>query len=155
MGAKLYDLRAVSLSIGGIPIGEYGPNDALGVEWADDLVYEEVSADGQAVYSRVNDPRMRVIVNLLATSPSVADLMDLAIRQHGLDTGVPPSAITPLAFLMRDHVLGDLISSEHTVFLDRPSPIKAKTVTTVAFRLSLPNPEYTFGALNRSALVAP
>lgn len=155
MSAQLFDLKNCLLSVNSLPMGGYGQNDAMVVEWADDILYDMVSADGQVVVSRVNDPRMRVGLSFLQTSQSVPLLMAMVEAQAGNQAGFGPPIILPYPFLYKNFTTGTVISSSHTFFLNRPAPGAAKSVGEVQFRLLLPQPTYEFGTLNRNTIVQP
>lgn len=155
MATQLYDLRNVLLTIGGIPMGAYGNNDAAILEWADDIKYSQVSADGQPVVSRVNDPRLFINLTFMQTSGSIPVLQAFQDAQDGLSTGIAPPIIAPLPLTLLNFTTGDFCFSVETVFMNRIAPPHGKSVGEVGYRVLLPQPTYDFGSLNRNSLVVP
>jgi hypothetical protein len=146
--AKTYDLKNVVCTIGGVPISGYGETDAVTLEWTSDIVESTVTADGQAIYSRLNDRRLNVTVTLSQKSRAVGLLQTMLDAQHGETLPIAPPQILPLPFLLIDPASGDQISSFDTVFMQRPAPSKGRTIGEVQFMVQLPNPAMTLGAAN-------
>ncbi len=148
MGAQYYDLKAISVFVRNVRVEGFAPNDAIGIEWTDDLVVVDTTADGQKVVSRTNDNGMNVVFNLMNTSEAYRRLALLMTEQYALGSPVPVSAIAPMPFRLFDPAIGDIITSEYLVFLNRPAPMKGRQAGVVQFRCLLPAPVVAFGTLN-------
>lgn len=147
--ARTYDLKNVVLIIGGIEVSGYGEgDDAISFDWNEDLCEKTVSADGQVVYSRINDRSLAVTVTVHQRSRAYTALAALMETQHGDTIGIAPPQILPLVFQLIDPSNGDSLSSFETVFMRRPAPSKGRTVGTVEFLLDLPSPKFIYGASN-------
>jgi hypothetical protein len=145
---KTYDLKLVVCTIGGVPISGYGETDALTLEWVSDIVEGTVTADGKALYSRLNDRRLNVTVTLSQTSRVVGLLQTMLDAQHGETLPFAPPQILPVPFYLLDPSTGDTIASFETVFMARPAPSKGRNVGEVQFMLQLPSPAVSLGAAN-------
>lgn len=152
---QLFDLKNSILTINGLPMGHYGPQDAIAFEWSDDIAYHEVTADGAVVVSRTNDKRMLVTLTLVQTSSSIPILEGLLDAQHGVTAGFGPPILTPYTFSFNDYITGTRVLSEESIFLNRIAPNYGKGVSQVGYRLLLPDPEYSFGPNNVSASISP
>lgn len=146
--ARTYDLKNVVCTVGGVPISGYGETDALTFEWVSEAVESMATADGQPVYSRLNDRRLNVTITLSQKSRAVSLLWGMLEAQHGELLPVAPPQILPLPFMMIDPATGDQVGSFETVFMTRPAPSKGRTVGEVEFRVQLPNPAISVGLAN-------
>lgn len=151
--AKTYDLKKVVCTVNGIPISGYGETDAVGLEWAQDIITPTVTADGGYTYSRNNDRGCTVTITLMQTSQAYPLLVGILEAQHGDTLGIHPPLIVPTAFMLVDPSNGDTVASGECVILNRPAPAKGKTVGEVQFRMHLPNPRVTYGVANLIPLV--
>lgn len=146
--AKSYDLKLVICTVGGVAISGYGESDALGVEWASDIVAPTVTADGDYIYSRNNDRGCTITITLTQKSRAHTLLFGLLELQHGDNAGIHPPGILPLAFYLLDPSTGESIASADCVFLTRPAPSKGKTIGEVVYKVHLPNPKVTPAVAN-------
>jgi len=144
---KTYDLKNVVCTVSGVPISGYGETDAVGIEWASEIVEGKPTADGQYVYSRLNDRGMTVTLTISQKSLAYPILFGLIETQHGDNLGIHPTFILPLPFMLIDPSNGESISGV-AVMLSRPASSKGKTVGTVQFKLHLGNPVVTPAAAN-------
>lgn len=146
--AKTYDLKLVICTVGGVAINGYGDGDAITFEWAADIVEETVGADGDVVFSRTNDRRLRVTLNLMQKSRAHLLLFGLLELQHGDTVGIHPPVILPVPFFLVDPSTGETIASGDTVFVSRPAPSKNKVAGAVVYKLTLPSPKMSPAVAN-------
>lgn len=149
MGAQYFNLKRVSVFIREVKLEGYAPSDAIGVEWNDDLVIVDTTADGQKVVSRTNDNGMNMIFNLMNTSEAYQRLAQLMTELYGLGSPIETATLLPFGLRLVDPAIGDFISSEYAVFLNRPAPYKGRQAGIVQFRVLLPNPRVFYGLRNR------
>lgn len=145
--ARSYDLKLVVCTVGGVPINNYGEDDAITFEWTSDLTARKSSADGQSTYSRLNDRELIATITLMATSKAISLLMGAIELQHGDNVGIGLPIIAPLPFVLIDPILGDSVLGD-CVLISRPTPNKAKEVGEIEFRISLPSPKISMGLAN-------
>lgn len=143
---KVYDLKQVLCTVGGVTISGYGEEDAVRFEWASDIGEEFVTVDGSVLFARSNDRRLRVAITLMQTSSAVPLLAALLETQHGLPAVVAGSLVQP-PFYMTDPIFGDHIAGG-CIFLNRPLPNKGKVIGEYEFRLLLPDPVWQIGTFN-------
>ena len=146
--ARSYSLKNVILTIGGNTISGYGDADAIGFEWNSALWEKFVSADGDAVYARIDDRSLAVTITVHQRSRAYPILAGLLETQTGDTLGITPPALLPLPFNMTDPSNGDVLLSPDTVFMSRPAPSKARGLGTVSFLVDLPKPTWVYGPLN-------
>ena len=139
--AQTYDLKNVIASVSGVPFSGYGEDDAITLEWDEEIVTKTVTADGKTIYSRNNNRGLTVTLTLAQTSRAHLLLAGLLEAQHGDNIGIGPPVILPLPFALVDPATGETIFSQDCVFVSRPASSKGKTVGTVQYVLHLPNPK--------------
>ena len=140
--AQVYDIANVVVTVGGAKISGYGEDDAIGIEWDEDLVTPKTTADGSTIYSRTNVKGCTVTLTLMQTSRAHLILMGFLEAQHGVSVGIGPPLLAPLPFFLLDPATGEQITSADCVFLNRPAPSKGKEVGEVEYRLHLPAPKH-------------
>lgn len=153
--AQLYDLKNVLITIGGIPMGGFGNNEAAVLQFGDDAKSSDVSADGQVVVSRNNDPRLFVVLTFLQTSGSIPVLEDFRNLQDGVEAGVGPALIPPLPFSLFNFTNDETVFDPNTIFMSQPGIPFGKNVGQTQYTLLLPGPDYSLGTLNRNQVVQP
>jgi len=146
MPASSYNLKAVTLSIGGIPItGGFGENDAITLEWVANNYSAKTSADGRRHYSVINDETLKVTLTLMPTTRAYTLLAgQMQAQKAAAATGV----LLPQAFHLFDLNNGDTFSGDTTVFMTKPSPSKGLEESEVTLELEVPNARALFGTLN-------
>jgi len=144
---KGYDLKNVVCTVNGAPISGYGETDAVNVEWASEIAEAKATADGQYVYSRLNDRGMTVTLTISQRSLAYPILSGFIEIQHGDNLGIPPPLMVPFAFALIDPSNGESIEGV-AVMMSRPASSKGKTAGEVQFKLHLGNPKVTPAALN-------
>lgn len=145
---KVWDLKLVVLVIGGVQVSGYGNgDDAIGFEWVSPLAESDVMADGDVVYSRLNDRRLKATLTLSQKSRAHLLLWGLIEAQHGDNIGVPVPLLLPLPFMMLDFCTGESIGGE-CVFMSRPAGNKGKKIGNVEYMIELPNPKIGPAILN-------
>lgn len=144
---KTYDLKNVVCTVSGVPISGYGETDAVGLEWSSELVEAKPTADGQYVYSRLNDRGLTVTITISQKSLAYPILWGLIETQHGDNLGIHPPIILPLPFALIDPSNGETIMGVG-VMLARPAPSKGKTIGDVQFKLHIGNPVVTPAVAN-------
>jgi hypothetical protein len=142
---QFYNFKTNLLLIGGFKIGGFGDDGGIEYEFGDDIHRHVSTADGQTVVSRVNDARLIVTVTLKETSAGYRRLAQLLKQQLA-----NPLGLAPLPFVHRDPINGDLVTSSHAVFLNHPSPSKARDAGEREFQILLPYAAFDvqFGSLN-------
>lgn len=140
--ARSYDLKLVVCTIGGVEISGYGESDAITPDWAAPITEETVCADGDVIFNRINDKRLKVTLTLMATSRALNLLVGLIETQHGDISGTPRPVLIPLPFLLTDPATGMSYSGE-AVFTDRPAMPFGKTVGEVEIMFTVPKASYT------------
>lgn len=152
---QLLDVRSATITVGGLRMDGFGQNDAMTVEFADDVLTDIVGADGQAAVSRINDGRMRIGLTFLQTSGAIPLMQSFLEAQHGLRAGIAPTVIAPIPFFYLHPPTGCRIASAYTLFMNRIAPGIGKGIQEVQYRLLLPDPDYEWGTLNVNTLVQP
>tara|TARA_R110000824_G_scaffold30668_7_gene100632 strand:+ start:6821 stop:7273 length:453 start_codon:yes stop_codon:yes gene_type:complete len=144
--AKEYDLSKVILTVGGIPIGGYGSDGGVVVEWVAPIYEVNVGADGLTVASKVNNTDATATITLNEMSAGYAALGGLLKIQEN----DPTPGLIPIPFLLIDPGNGDTVASAFVIFTDRPSISKARVAGERAFTLHLPGAAITaiYGAAN-------
>jgi hypothetical protein len=131
---KTHDLKAVSLSVGGLPITGYGESGAVAFEVMSPIGESKVSADGETVvFSRNNDPRVLARITVMRNSKAYQTLAGLAKAQASQES------ILPLPFAMKNWITGAQVTEEYAVFQDVPMPSQEKEAGEDEFVLLLPN----------------
>ncbi|MEN0065936.1 MAG: hypothetical protein AAGA48_27595 [Myxococcota bacterium] len=147
MGAALYDLKSITLTLGGFQIEGFAENEAIRFEWADDAARVTHTADGAMVVSRSTIDTLFVTLSVMNTSDSYRELAAQVYEQHGF--GLPrelrPNQIGPNPFQMIDGPIGDFCNSRHAVYLNRPNLDKSSNAGMTQFRLALNKPRFQFG----------
>ena len=137
MPSKTYNLRAVQLIVGGIPITGFGADDAISFEFDADLSEMAMGLDGEHVNRKINNDLVRCTISLLPTSAANAQLLALhRTVEQALDAGVEASAI---GFLMKDPLNGDVVADDVAYFQSMPTPNKGSDVSTSEWVMALPN----------------
>jgi hypothetical protein len=140
---KPYNLKACTLVIGGLPIGGFDEDGGVNHEQLSDIVEAVVGADGETVFSRVNNDDVVATITVLPQSLGYKRLATLLNAQQILfRTGAP---IVPLSYIFVDPSNGDSVTAAYVVFLNRPSMPKNRKVEGVEFRLHLVSPAQTNG----------
>jgi hypothetical protein len=147
MPSKQYDLKRVICTIGGAAVSGYGEEDAIGLEWDEDIFERTVTADGQTVYSKNNNRGLMVTITVMQSSRAYLLLAAQMELQTGDTRGVPVPIFTPLPFFLVDPSNGDTIGGA-AVFMTRPAPGKSKTVGEVQFQLHIGSPVIAYGLAN-------
>lgn len=129
-----YDLRAVHLTVAGIPISGYGPDEGVVITPHGDIGEITVGATGLTVFSRSNDFDATMTVTVLESSKSYTALAGLMKAQ-----GLIPGAIVPLPILMLDIINGDTLFAAYGVFTKYPEMSKRRSVSTRVFELHIPD----------------
>ena len=144
--AKNYDLAKVILTVGGIPLGGYADDGGIDIAPLAPIHEVSVGADGLTVASRMNNDDALATITFLESSNGYFALAGLMKIQELNPTPV----LIPLPFFMIDPINGDVISSAFTIFVDRPTVGKGRTVGERVFTLHLPGAGITavYGALN-------
>lgn len=141
--AKTYDLNLVICTVGSVRIGGYGETDAIGIEWDEKIVEKTVTADGDTIYSRLNNRGLTITFTLSQKSRSHLLLSQLLETQHGDNLGLGPPVILSLPFSLQDYSTGENIFSLDCVFVSRPAASKNRTVGDVQYEMHLPKPRIT------------
>jgi len=139
---KTYDLQSVYLTLGGYRIGGYGEDGGIEFEYSADIGELKTGADGQSVFSRINNPAMLCTITVMETSLSYKQLANLMQAQAALEQ------IERLEFSMEDEINGDKVTEQYATFIARPVPSKGKAAGERQFKIALPNAATTakFGA---------
>lgn len=145
--ARVYDLRTVVCTVGGVPISGYGEDDAIAFEWAEAIASVKVSGDGQATYSRMNNRVLNATLTLMSTSRAIPLLQAVIEAQHGDNLGIPVPVLVVVPFAMIDPILGDQVIGD-CVVTSRFAPSKSREAGELELELSLPSPKTVIGALN-------
>ena len=132
---RFYNFEKVKLIIGGLIIGEFDEDGGIEFEFNSDLNEPSVGADGTVTISHLNDNMVTATITLKETSRSYRDLADLvevqvALQRAGTLGAVPFGCIDPIT--------GDEIFEDKAIFLNRPTPSKAKMAGAREFRVLLP-----------------
>jgi hypothetical protein len=130
---QFYNFKANTLLIGGFKIAGFGDDGGIEYEFGDDIHRHVSTADGQTVVSRVNDARVMATITLKETSAGYRRLALLLQQQLA-----NPLAITPLPYVHRDPINGDLVTSSHVVFINYPEPSKSRDAGDREFQILLP-----------------
>lgn len=132
--AKFYNLREVILLMDGLRI-EGATDDAfLELAPASDLHARRRSADGQSVFSRLNDSDIMMTVSVHETSSGYRIMTDL-IRAQMLVT----DQILPLPVSITDPVTGDGIVASQVVCMEFPTVTKSREASDREFVFCLVN----------------
>lgn len=133
---KNYDLKHHNIiTLGGLRFGGFGEDGGVEYEYDSD-VFEYVSgADGQVTVSDQNNEIMIATITLMETSKSISEMERLRDLQRKAARRGP---IPPLPFIHIDIVQGDKIADTYAVFLDRPTPSKARSAGERQYRILLP-----------------
>jgi len=146
MAVKLYDLKNVVCTVGGVTISGYGEEDAVRFEWLSERVEQILLVDGSVVAARSNDRRLLAIVTLMQTSSAIPLLRAQFELQHGL-AAVAAGGLLPLPFYLVDPGLGDYVSGSG-LFLNEPNFGKGRQIGEIEYRLLLPSPTVQLGTFN-------
>lgn len=134
---KTYDLKYVTLIVGGMLISGYGEEGGIEFEYSQDIGEVTASADGSPTFSRFNNGIVLCTITVRESSDSYRDLgMLLNAQQLQME-------IQPLPFLMNDLINGDNIADQYAVFVQRPGLNKAQEVGDRSFVLALPTAAHT------------
>jgi hypothetical protein len=131
---KTHDLKAVSLSVGGLPITGFGESGAVAFEVMSPIGESKVSADGETVvFSRNNDPRVLARITVMRNSKAYQTLAGLAKAQRAQES------ILPMPFAMKNWITGAQVTEEYAVFQNIPLPSQEKEAGEDEFEILLPN----------------
>lgn len=143
-----YNMGAVRLVIGSVPISNYGPDGSIDFEFPSALVESELSADGYVTYVVQNDERLRCTIRISEKSGALPLLQALwTAQQAAMYAG---GLVAPLIFAMVCPSTGDIVQSEYCVFLNTPTTSKTKGLSTREYQVELPGGRYRalVGTLN-------
>lgn len=87
---RTYDPKAVTVSVGGIPIGGFADGTFLNIEMDEDAFTKEVGADGETSRAKSNNNGATVTLTLAQTSPSNDVLTGFAEADRLANAGVVP-----------------------------------------------------------------
>lgn len=144
--AKSYDLSKVALTLAGVPLGGYGEDGGIEVEFQAPIHEVTVGADGLTVASKTNNTDAVATITLSESSAGYARLA-LLMKAQELN---PLPALVPLAFMLLDPINGDTISTAFAIFIDRPTVSKGRTAGDRVFTIHLPGAAITatYGVAN-------
>ena len=136
LGPNTWDLTAVMLMVGGIQITGFADGDVIVFTHPEGLTEQTVGADGKIVFSRLANDHMECEIKLQPTSEAYPLMYALLVDQHPSGDG---GKIAPLAFLCKDTINGETISSADAVFTARPDVAMGKTAGERVFKMTLPD----------------
>ena len=85
-----YDFNQVIVSVGGIPIEGYGPDDSIKIEPSEDAYSVTKGVDGSVTRNRKRKSVTRFTLTLMASSPANATLQGFHTADLELNAGVVP-----------------------------------------------------------------
>lgn len=129
---KTYDFKANDISVGGFLLSGYAAEGGVEYEMSSEIGEHVAGADGQVTFSRNNDKRVVATITVMETSRSYQVLAELMQAQQD------ETSVQPLAYMHRDSINGDTVASAYVVFLNRPTPSKARAAGEREFQLLLP-----------------
>lgn len=88
MSQQTYDPKRVTVSVAGIPLGQFAKGTFVVVEFEADAYSDEVGAQGEVVRVRSADERGTIKVTLMKASPSNDALSSLAALDRLTGAGV-------------------------------------------------------------------
>jgi hypothetical protein len=133
---RSYNIAAVVLIVGGVPIHNYGEDGGVTFTDASAAVETMVAADGPVVVSATNDFRMDVEISVSAMGRTNRLLQNLyAAQQQEIARG---GLMAPVSLHCYDPSNGDTISSEYLVFIQKPGMEKNKKPGVSVWKLQLP-----------------
>lgn len=92
-GAKTYDLKSVNIAVAGIPINGFQDGDAVGVSRSNDGYAMASGADGEVLFSKMNDRTGTITFTLLYGSSANKTFSDLAALDAQNNTGLASISI--------------------------------------------------------------
>lgn len=130
---KTYDLSLVICTVGSVVFGGFGESGAISIAPVGPIMTSSIGQDGQATYSRTNDKRAKVTVNFRQNSLAYQRLDALRVAQEAqpLPTALP--------FSLTDIHTGERMTSDQTLFMERPTMAFQSTIQDRTFVLELPN----------------
>lgn len=143
MATRAYNLAAVSVILGSVPVTEWGESDAISIVPESDRTSAKVSADGSVTMSVLNDNRHTATITVMETSYAYTLLSQLAEAQAAAQA---IGQLGAFAFLLIDPATGDKVAEPRAVFRRLPDMTKAKEAGQRVFQLHLPSPTITRGA---------
>ncbi len=133
--AKLYDLRAVILRVGGVRITGSGPDDFISFEAQGQRMESDLGGDGFVPYNRKHDYRLRCTISVMDGTRSCQVLLDLQeAQQRAQDESFQLGDTT---FSLEDLSLGDKVDGQ-CVFMDWSVPSKGASMGVREFMVELP-----------------
>lgn len=148
--SRTYSLSNVKLTIGGILVNGFAPDDAFSWSWSAPLWQRTTGADGDNIYSRNLEKVAVAEVSLLATSGALPTLYGALELQSGDNTGLVPPLLLPVPFMLIDAHTGDSLAAATCIFMQRPAPSRGAQLGNAVFGIELPNAKYIPGPLNLS-----
>jgi hypothetical protein len=144
---KSYDLKLVVCTLASVAFSGFGDTDAISFEWAEDIAEAHTTADGDTIYSRLNNRAVTVTVTLSQKSRAHTLMFALTETQHGDASGIHPPIMLGLPFFLLDPSTGETISGS-AVILSRPTSNKGKTIGDVQYKLHIGKPVVTPAVAN-------
>ena len=135
---RFYNFKANIITFNGLEITGFGDDGGVEYEMGDDIHRDASTADGETIVSRVNDARLYATFTVMETSRGYRILSELLREQLSVETAIPP-----LPYIHIDPINGDVVRSSHAVFMQHPSPSKARDEGTREFRILLPYAAYS------------
>lgn len=128
-----YNFKSNIVLVGGLRISGYDDDGGVEYEFPEDIHSHTATADGHTVISRFNDERVQATITLKETSRGYRLLADLLQQQREMSEG-----LLEIPYTHKDPIIGDIITSRHTVFLNYPEPTKEREAGNREFQLLLP-----------------
>ena len=130
----------VAIVFAGIPVGGFGEDTFIEVEWDNEGFTDVVGRDGEVSRARMNDRRAIVTLTIMQTSPSNAALQAL----HNTDMSAAGGAGVG-AFAMRDRQ-GTLVVRSDEAWIQTSAPVTlAREVQAREWKIRLARGEATGG----------
>uniref|UniRef100_A0A6M3KSW2 Uncharacterized protein n=1 Tax=viral metagenome TaxID=1070528 RepID=A0A6M3KSW2_9ZZZZ len=139
--ASSYNFSRVVLTVGGYPIGGYGDDGGVSIDYAGDDATMTQGADGEVVINQLPSQPATVTVTLKEVSKSNAILAGLRDIQRALPVGYV------LPFLLLDPSTGESLACAQCAFANRPNVSKTKEAGEREWHLLIPHPVYVGATL--------
>lgn len=131
---KFFNFKANIIMLGGFRLQGYGDEGGVEYEPGDDLHRKMNSADGQPVYSKVNNFDLQVTITVHEMSKAHKRMWQMLKNQMQ-----QPTQLSPLPYKHADPINGDLVRAKHAVFMETPTPDKAREAGEIEYVIDLPN----------------
>ncbi len=138
-----YNLKNVSVQIGGVALSGFGENDAVSIDAAEEIWTTSVGADGEVVRSKNNNATGTITITCMQTS----GVNEICENIRLLDEAADQTGLFLLPIIIFDEHRNETISSEQCWLMSHPTRSFGKRVAEREFVFAAPNLSITRGSI--------